>query len=101
MTRPIFALAAALALAACAHTDAGTKGPQIIYRDNPVEVKVPVAQPCVVGTRPAGVPPLNRLYSAEQWKALDPKQKAAIVGKHGLDLKTYGEKINGATANCP
>ena len=79
---------------------AGCATPQVIYRDRPVEVKVPVAQPCVVGTRPTAPVPLNKQYSAEAWKALSPKQKAAIVSKHALDLKTYGENVNGATAGC-
>lgn len=82
-------------LSGCATT------PQIIYQDRPVEVKVPVAQPCVSGVRPIAPKPLNQQYTADQWKALDPKQKAAIVSKHALDLKTYGENINGATASCP
>ena len=65
-----------------------------------VFLKVPVAQPCVVGTRPAAPLPLNKQYTPEQWKALDPKQKAAIVSAHALALKTYGENVNGATAGC-
>lgn len=88
-------LIAALSLAGCA------TAPQIVYRDRPVEVKVPVPQPCVSGVRPAAPVPLNQQYTAAQWKALDPKQKAAIVSKHALDLRTYGENINGATAACP
>lgn len=86
--------AALVALSGCAT-------PQVVYRDRPVEVKVPVAQPCVVGVRPAAPVPLNKQYSADQWKALDPKQKAAIVSRHALELKAYGENINGATASCP
>lgn len=94
MSRPTIILAA-LALAGCA------TAPQIVYRDRPVTVEVPVAQPCVAGVRPVAPLPLNKQYTADQWKALDPKQKAAIVAKHALDLRTYGENINGATANCP
>lgn len=86
------AIVAVLVLSGCA-------GPTV-YVDRPVEVKVPVAQPCVAGTRPIAPTPLNKLYTADQWKALDPKQKAAIVSKHALDLKTYGENVNGATAGC-
>lgn len=84
----------ALLVSGCATT------PQVVYRDRPVEVKVPVAQPCVVGARPAAPLPLNKQYTADQWKALDPKQKAAIVSAHALALKTYGENVNGATAGC-
>lgn len=87
-------LAAALLLAGCAT-------PQVVYRDRPVEVKVPVAQPCVAGARPTAPVPLNKQYSVEQWKALDPKQKAAIVSAHALALKKYGEDVNAATIACP
>lgn len=84
-----------LLVAGCATT------PQVIYRDRPVEVKVPAAQPCVVGVRPTAPLPLNKQYTTTQWKMLDPKQKAAIVSAHALELKTYGENVNGATASCP
>ncbi|MBA3831674.1 MAG: hypothetical protein H0X34_07235 [Chthoniobacterales bacterium] len=84
-----------LLVAGCATT------PQVIYRNRPVEVKVPVAQPCVAGVRPTAPLPLNKQYTADQWKGLDTKQKAAIVSRHALDLKTYGENVNGATAACP
>lgn len=90
----LYLVVAMLGLSACATT------PQVIYRDRPVEVKVPVAQPCVVGTRPNAPLPLNKQYSAEQWKALDVKQKAAIVAHHAFEIKSYGENINGATAGC-
>lgn len=95
MNRTFLSLAIVATLSACATT------PQVIYRDKPVTVEVPVAQPCVAGVRPVAPLPLNKLYSAAQWGALDPKQKAAIVARHTADLKTYGENINGATANCP
>lgn len=85
---------AALAVSACAT-------PRIVYRDRPVEVRVPVAQPCVSGVRPTMPKPLNEQFTAEQWKALDPKQKAALVGRQALALKTYGESLNAATAACP
>ncbi len=88
-------IVALMLISGCATT------PSIVYRDRPVEVKVPVAQPCVVGARPKAPVPLNRQYSAETWKALDPRQKAAIVSRHALDLKAYAENINGATAGCP
>ena len=78
----------------------GCSTPGTVIQDRPVEVKVPVAQPCVVGARPVAPVPLNQQYSADQWKALDPKQKAAIVSRHALELKAYGENVNGATSGC-
>ncbi len=90
---PIIVLAG-VALASCTHT-------QTVYKDRPVEVKVPVPQPCVNGIRPAPPIPLGKRFTADQWKALDTKQKAAVVSKQALDLKTYGENLNAATAACP
>lgn len=84
----------ALCLAGCAAK------PLTVIQDRPVEVKVPVPQPCVVGVRPTAPLPLNKQYKLDQWKALDPRQKAAIVSRHALELKTYGENINGATVGC-
>lgn len=84
----------ALLSASCAGT------PRIVYRDRPVEVKVPVAQPCVAGIRPAEPKPLNQQYTAQQWQAFDARQKAAIVSRYALELKTYSENLNGATIAC-
>ena len=80
----------ALALAACA--------PKVITRDVPVEVRVPVAQPCAA-ERPSPPVPLTRAYPA--WSAMDVRQKAAAVGKQALDWQTYAEALNAATAACP
>lgn len=82
---------AALSLAGCTET---------IVKEVPVEVKVPVAQPCA-GDRPATVTSLKRDYTDEQWDQMDPKQKAAAVGHKALERQTYGEQLNAATASCP
>lgn len=66
----------------------------------PVEVLVPVAQPCAL-PRPAPVEPLQRQYGADAWEALDVRQKAALVAAQGLDRQTYGEQLDAATAACP
>jgi hypothetical protein len=87
-----FPFALILMLSACAHPT--------IVKNVPVTVKVPVAQACA-GSRPAPVIPLKDQMTEEQWKALDVKQKAAFVGKQGLDLRTYGEQLNAATGGCP
>lgn len=88
-------ICAALALCACATEQ------ETVFRDRMVEVKVPVAQPCVNGKRPEPVIPLKQTFSDEQWRALDTRQKAAVVGKQGLAHKTAGEDLNAATAGCP
>ena len=93
MKRLIFL--AALGLSACA-----TPAPHIVIQDRPVEVKVPVAQPCVSGERPVAPKPLNQQYTAEQWKIFDTSQKAAIIGRQSLALRSYAEALNAATASC-
>ncbi len=83
---------AALALASC--------GKSPVVQERPVSVNVPVPQPCTSGKRPANVPPLRERYSDAEWQALDVRQKAAAVGKQGLDLRAYGEDLNAATGGC-
>lgn len=72
--------------------------PKVITRDVPIEVKVPVAQPCA-GERPA--PPAPLASSFPNWPAMDVKQKAAAVGKQALEWQAYGQQLNAATAACP
>lgn len=83
-------LAACALLTACGGT---------VVHDRPVVVKTPVPQPCVASQRPAPVRPLKE--AAPGWYDLDIRQKAALVGKQGLDLRTYGEDLNAATGACP
>lgn len=71
-----------------------------IVRDRPVTVLRPVAQPCA-GERPAAVVPLAQAIPADQWDGMDVRQKAAAVGRQGLDLRTYGERLGAATGACP
>lgn len=94
MKKLIFGALAGVALASCSHT-------QTVYKDRPVTVNVPVPQPCVNGIRPTPPIPLKKRFTDDQWKALDAKQKSAVEGKQALDLKTYGEDLNAATAACP
>lgn len=83
------AIALCCVLSACGGT---------VVQDRPVTVLRPVAQPCA-GPRPDPVVPLKD--QAIDWTGLDVRQKAAAVAKQGLDHKTYGEKLNAATAACP
>lgn len=81
---------------------AGCAGKHVpVIKDTVHEALVPVAAPCVNGTRPAGVRPLREQFSAEEWKALQPQQKAALVGLQGLGLLKQVEDLDAATAGCP
>lgn len=91
------ALFAALALSGCA----AKLPPLIVTQDRVIEVKVPVSVPCVSGERPVAPKPLNQQFSAEQWRAFDSRQKAAIIGRQSLAVKSYAEALNAATAACP
>lgn len=79
------------ALTACGKT---------ITHDRPVKVHVPVPQSCAL-PRPIPIPNLRTAYSDAVWKAMDARQKAAAVGKHALELRTYAEQLFASTAACP
>jgi|GEM_PF-1208580 len=80
---------------------AGCSTPEVIVRDRPVSVSMPVPQPCA-DKRPAEVVPLKDRITRDEWYLrTDPRQKAALVGAQGLDRQTYGEQLNAATAACP
>lgn len=90
----LVAILGPLALAGCASS------PDTIVRDRPVEVSVPVPQPCA-GKRPAKVKPLKEQVPPGEWEQRDVRQKAALVAAQGLDRQTYGEQLDAATAACP
>lgn len=71
-----------------------------VIEDRTVLVDVAIPQPCA-GPRPAVVRPLKEQFPPEEWKARDVRQKAAAVGKQGLDRQTFGEQLDAATAACP
>lgn len=87
MKRAVIALSAILS--ACGGT---------VVQDRPVRVNVPVVQSCAL-PRPVPVVPLKE--QPIDWTSLDVRQKSALVGKQGLDYKTYGEQLSAATAGCP
>lgn len=70
-------------------------------QERPVIVTQPVPQPCVEGTRPPLVEPLREKVPDAVWATLDVRQKAAYVGKQGLERQAYGEQLNAATGACP
>lgn len=79
-----------LALTACTKT---------VTRDVPRTVNVPVAQPCAL-PRPTEPASLKQAYPDAEWNAMDVRQKAAAVGKWGLDQQAYGRRLNAATGAC-
>ena len=73
---------------------------KVVTRDVPVEVRVPVAQPCATA-RPAKVTALKDRIDDRQWRSMDVRQKSAAVGRQALDRQSYGEALEAATAACP
>jgi len=78
----------ALLLASCGST---------VVKDRPVRVEVPVTVPCAL-ERPQKPVPL--VEQTPGWDSLDVRQKAAAVGKWALELLTYSEQLEAATAGC-
>lgn len=83
----------ALLLAGCGST--GT-----VVQERVVTVDRPVPQPCAV-ERPAPVSTLVADFPDPAWRDLDVRQKAAAVGRKGLERQAYGEKLAAATGACP
>lgn len=74
--------------------------PGVVIRDRPVDVLVPVVQPCA-GQRPDPVMSLRDTILRPEWDQRDVRQKTATIGKQALDRLTYTEKLEAATAGCP
>lgn len=92
MRRTILFPLVSLALAACGGT---------VTKEKIEHINVPVIQPCVTGPEVAKTPPLNSQYSDEEWKALTPKQKAAIVAGQGLKHQNEATLIRANSSSCP
>lgn len=71
-----------------------------VIKEVPVEIKVPVAQPCVSGNRPEEVKPLRDRISREEWEQLSTDQRENLLGGQSLDRKGYGDRLAVATAGC-
>lgn len=93
MKNRISLIAATLLVAGCA--SGGT-----IVDERIVEVDRPVPQPCA-GERPAQVSNLKSDFPDQVWGDMDVRQKAAAVGRKGLERQAYGEKLDAATGACP
>lgn len=79
--------------------------------DNPVEVYIPVPQPCA-DPRPTPPSILLEDYTDEKWCDYDSKiagkctglgftQKAAAATRKAVENREYGQALNVATAACP
>ncbi len=85
-----------IALAACLLAGCATK---TVYVDRVVEVKVPVAAPCM-GQRPTDEVALRDQIGREQWDALSTDQRANLLAAQALARKVYGDKLTDAAAGC-
>lgn len=91
MRKPAILIVAAL-LGGCAQ--------DTVIEERIVKVDRPVPQPCA-GSRPADVTPLSEEYTDPEWYAMDVRQKAAAVGRKGLERQQHGEALAAATGACP
>ncbi len=69
---------------------------EVLTRDVPVRVSVPVAVPCVTNW-PQKPPPLP---DGSHWAALDTRQKAATIGAHAIALRNYADNLAAVTGGC-
>lgn len=82
-----------------AFTVAGCAKDSVIVRDRPVEVLVPVSQPCAL-PRPEPIAPIKERIDAREWQSRDVRQKAAEVARQALLRQQYGEQLDAATGAC-
>ena len=87
----VYVTLAALMITGCA--------PQIVYRDRPVEVRVPVSAPCM-GERPDEPISLRDQLTREEWDALTTDQRENLMGAQALLRKVYGDRLTAASAGC-
>jgi hypothetical protein len=81
---------AAMALAGCTRT---------ITKEVPIEVRVPVAVPCMLA-RPEVEPSLKEQIERDQWDDLTTDQRANLVAAQALARKLYGDRLTDAAAGC-
>lgn len=70
-----------------------------VVKEVPIEVKVPVAAPCM-GQRPEPVEALRDSLSREEWDALTTDQRENLVAAQALLRKIYGDRLTDASAGC-
>jgi hypothetical protein len=77
-----------------------TTKPDVVIRTETVEVRVPVAAPCVEGERPAEPTPLRDRFSRAEWEAMTTDQRENLSQAQALERKAYGDRLTAATAGC-
>lgn len=70
-----------------------------VIKEVPIEVKVPVAVPCM-GERPGPVGALIDSLSRDEWDALTTDQRANLLAAQALMRKIYGDRLTDASAGC-
>lgn len=70
-----------------------------VIKEVPIEVKVPVAMPCM-GARPGDVTALRETMSREEWDSLTTDQRENLMAAQALARKIYGDRLTDASAGC-
>lgn len=81
-----------LPLAACT--------PATVTVERPVEVKVPVSAPCVLGTKPSEPASLQTKIGRQAWNALTTDQREKLLASQALSRKAYGDELTAVTSGC-
>lgn len=87
----VSSLVALLLLAGCTKT---------VIKEVPIEVKVPVAAPCM-GERPKEPTALRDKIPSETWESMPTDQRQNQLGAQAMARKAYGDKVTVASAGCP
>lgn len=88
-----------LVLVLCLLLGGGCVKQRPIIRDRVVETKVPVSAPCVAD-RPEKVAALRDQIDSTTWSAMGTDQREKRLTAQAMDRKTYGDKLDVATAGC-
>jgi hypothetical protein len=88
-----WALPLALLVAGCAGR------PEQVIVEKPVEVKVPVAVPCVVN-KPSEPTSLRDRVPRATWDAMTTDQREKLAQAQAMERKAFGDRLTIATAGC-
>lgn len=81
------------ALAGCTRT-------VTVVKEVPVEVKVPVATPCLIDP-PAEIEALNLNVDQDHWNEMGTDQREALIGAQAIARKRYGDELSVSSSGCP